>query len=153
MPKLQLAVSGLAERPAGISSGTLRCRSGPPYRKCYCRAAVQSHVAKDRQSDLKAVVIGGGFAGLSAAAGLSRQFSKVVNLSCTAIGCLHDLRYPDPAFQCLQFDLQTLLDRDSISDPAQQPERGDSKDWQQYYDVCTVLTSSYTIAYQGSHTQ
>ena len=89
---MQLAITEFAERPAGISSRTLRCPSGPLYRKCYCRAAVQSHISKDRQSELKAIVIGGGFAGLSAAAGLSRQFSQVVNLTYNAAGRVHDLR-------------------------------------------------------------
>ena len=91
-PNMQLAVTQFAERSAGISSGSFRSRSGPPYRRCYCRAAVQSHISKDRQSELKAIVIGGGFAGLSAAAGLSRQFSQVVSLSCTAAVRMHDLR-------------------------------------------------------------
>ena len=49
--------------------------------------------------------------------------------------------------------LQILLDRDPISDPAQQPESGDTKDWQQYYDVCTALTSSCSPASSGPYTE
>ncbi|KAL3145131.1 hypothetical protein ABBQ38_001735 [Trebouxia sp. C0009 RCD-2024] len=104
MSNLQLSVSEFGGHSAG-KPGQIHSRSRQSARRCYCRSTGQANGVHDRQSNLKAVVIGAGFAGLSTAAGLSRQFSRV-----------------------------TLLDRDCISDPEQQPENGSSADWHQYYE-------------------
>lgn len=91
-------------RLSGLAGPVHRSRSRPS--RCYrCRSALQSNKGSDRNVDLKAVVIGAGFAGLATAAGLSRQFSQV-----------------------------TLLDRDHISNPKHQPDDETSEDWQHYYD-------------------
>ena len=141
MQNVQLTINEFAGCPVRISCRTNRCRSRPPSWGWYCRSTtrVQSHVSKGRQSDLKAIVIGGGFAGLSAAAGLSRQFSQVVYYSALVhVTCVTSVC----AYQSGVLGLQTLLDRDHISDPAKPPESGNPEDWQQYYDVCTVSATA-----------
>ena len=35
--------------------------------------------------------------------------------------------------------MQTLLDRDHVTDPKHQPDDKESEDWQHYYDVCTAI--------------
>ena len=89
-------------------------------------------------ADLTAVVIGSGFAGLSAAAGLSKRFEHVAS----ATNCLivHGLS-PDLSSRALQ----TLLERDSIPFDVSPEDASETDTGRQRYEVC--FCSSLTTIY------
>lgn len=100
------------------------CRA-PDARRALPRCAAQ-HATP---TDLSAVVVGSGFAGLAAAAGLSKRFKHVVSIRM--------LRYwsaaREPVYKRLL--LQTLLERDSVPFHIAPEETSEPETGRQQYEV------------------
>ena len=92
---------------------------------------------RDTPAGLRAVVIGAGFAGLSATAGLSKLFDNVV---WSPVDPLRARERPwkvdHPSVTCQNCcDLQTLLDRDDLRRGVTKAEALDPVTWRQEYEV------------------
>ena len=110
----------------------LAARRSPARRNATCFAQSRS------SADLKAVVIGSGFAGLSAAAGLSKRFKDVA--SATKCSVMHAM---SPYLSsCV---LQTLLERDSIPFDISPEDASELDTGRQRYEVC--FCSRLTLIY------
>ena len=110
----------------------LAARRSPAHRNATCFAHSRS------SADLEAVVIGSGFAGLSAAAGLSKRFKHVASTTKCSATYKMSLYLSSRA-------LQTLLERDSIPFDISPEDASDPDTGRQRYEVC--FCSRLTLIY------
>ena len=94
-----------------------------------------------QKSDLSAVVIGSGFAGLSAAARLTRDFAQVVIISMRSwlgriqLSAVVSTEINGVCKYCLMVLLHTLLYRENFADSVTEEESDDPELWRQHYEV------------------
>lgn len=103
------------------------------------RVGTVCQAASNNRTDLTAVVIGSGFSGLYAAAGLSTRFARVVrptsssrtDSSTHAVNHGRVYHKPHPV-RCVA---QTLLDKDELDDAVNVEKSSDPEIWRQQYEV------------------
>ena len=111
-------------------------------------------------SSLKVVVIGSGFAGLSAAAGFSKLFDSVVRslqtrghtltLFAARTRCCKSRRKPGHTITQVQYT-QVLLDKDDFTHSLSAEADSDPLIWRQQYEVTSHFLHSHAIPALPEH--